>query len=110
MLSDISMKIIALAPHRDFLDIKNHLHQTALHLAVATKQIVVARWLVANGALMDACDCYGNTALHIACRDGQLDVVEWLLSCMDHQQIVSQNTVSKLSVPHSLSLQNCNGL
>ena len=58
--------------------IKNHLSQTSLHLAVLTKQALVARKLVVRGASLDARDRYGNTPLHLACISGDLDLVQAL--------------------------------
>lgn len=52
--------------------------QTALHLAVMTKQSRVARRLVAAGARVDMRDRQGNCPLHIAALNGDLDCVQAL--------------------------------
>lgn len=80
LLPEVSMKIITLAPDSTYINIPNNLHQTPLHLAVATRQPQVARQLVVAGAALDAPDHCGNTPLHIACREGMMDMVNILLT------------------------------
>ncbi|KAL4237407.1 hypothetical protein ACF0H5_002124 [Mactra antiquata] len=52
------------------LNFKNNYLQSALHLAVLTKQAVIARKLMASGALVDSRDHFGNTPLHVASKEG----------------------------------------
>ncbi len=61
------------------LDLQNHFMQTALHLAVITKQVDLVRYLIEAGASCDLQDHHGNTPLHIACREGLLDIVKLIL-------------------------------
>ncbi|KAK7504949.1 hypothetical protein BaRGS_00003977 [Batillaria attramentaria] len=110
LLPEVSLKIIALAPHYEFLNIPNTLHQTPLHLAVATRQRVVARRLMGAGAAMDAPDHCGNTPLHIACREGMLDMVVTLLEPIYHHETLNNSyEIPFQPIPQDLSLRNYDG-
>lgn len=76
--TDAAFTLISLVPHPSILDFQNDECQTALHLAVMTKQSRVARRLVAAGARVDMRDRQGNCPLHIAALNGDLDCVQAL--------------------------------
>ncbi|KAI6660064.1 B-cell lymphoma 3 protein [Oopsacas minuta] len=52
------------------LDIKNHLKQTPLHVAVITNQPVIIRDLIAAGANVNVSDRNGDNCIHLACKWG----------------------------------------
>nr|XP_023014988.1 NF-kappa-B inhibitor cactus-like [Leptinotarsa decemlineata] len=63
---DVALNLIKAAPQPQLLEIPNKCLQTPLHLAVATGQASIARWLVVAG--VDPCPRggNGNSPLHIA--------------------------------------------
>lgn len=110
LLPEVSLKIVSLAPDYDCVSIPNNLHQTPLHLAVATRQMLVARRLMVAGAAMDAPDHCGNTALHIACREGLVDMVQILLAPVQYQEtLANAYQIPYQRLPQDLSIRNYDG-
>ncbi|NP_001089250.1 uncharacterized protein LOC734297 [Xenopus laevis] len=68
-----------------YLNKHNHLHQTALHLAVITEQHDISLLLLQAGCDAEIQDFRGNTALHIACKQGSLRGVAVLVQHCDKQ-------------------------
>lgn len=67
--------LVRLAPHPNYLDIKNDSSLTALHLAVVTKQPQLVRLLIVAGAKPTIKDQGGDTPLHFACMREDLNSV-----------------------------------
>jgi ankyrin repeat protein len=110
LLSEVSLKIIALSPSYEFVNIPNNLHQTPLHLAVATRQLLLARRLMVAGASLEAPDHCGNTPLHVACREGLADMVQFLLTPVQKQETHANSyTIPMQCVPQDLSIRNYDG-
>lgn len=110
LLPEVSLKIISFAPHYDCVNIPNNLHQTPLHLAVATRQAIVARRLMGAGASLEAPDHCGNTPLHIACREGMLAMVRILLQPVIVEEVrFNSYTIPYQHVPQDLGLRNYDG-
>ena len=110
LLPEVSWKIISLAPNYNYINIPNNLHQTPLHLAVATRQLLVARRLVVAGAAMDAPDHCGNTPLHIACREGLVDMVQFLLTPVQYNETLTNfYKIPQQRIPQDLSIRNYDG-
>ncbi|KAK7082352.1 Poly (ADP-ribose) polymerase [Halocaridina rubra] len=63
----------------------NRYKQTPLHYAAYEGKLSAVKWLVQNGAVLDAKDGYGNTPLSCACRRKQKDVIYWLQYGQEHQ-------------------------
>ncbi|KAL0994266.1 hypothetical protein UPYG_G00120010 [Umbra pygmaea] len=63
-----------------YLDIQNHLGQTALHLAVIVDQASCVRGLLWAGASAELQERGGNTALHLAVRELRHDCVREITS------------------------------
>ena len=59
---------------------KNYSGWTALHLSADKGHLAVVKWLVAQGADMEAQDKNGRTALHKSAYRGHLAVVKWLVA------------------------------
>lgn len=63
----------------DIINMRNHLYQTPLHLAVLTQQEAVVEALLAAGADLGLLDRGGNSALHLAAAAGLERVLGVLL-------------------------------
>ncbi|XP_051921870.1 nuclear factor NF-kappa-B p105 subunit isoform X2 [Hippocampus zosterae] len=69
-LDSLTRVLAALPPGDRLLDMRNHLYQTPLHLAVTTQQPAVAQALLAAGADPTLSDRHGDAPLHLAARQG----------------------------------------
>lgn len=83
-----------------YLDIQNHLGQTALHLAVIVDQPECVRGLLWGGASAELQERGGNTPLHLAVRELRMECVRELTSCPrlppDHLSVTNYTGVSAL--------------
>ncbi|XP_047001485.1 NF-kappa-B inhibitor cactus isoform X1 [Schistocerca americana] len=109
---EVVYALIQMAPHPCFLDIVNYECQSALHLAVLTRQPRIVRRLVVAGATVDIRDRSGNTALHLACLNGDIDCVRALTEPVT----VAEETMAGLRyrtyqhhVPQDLEERNYDG-
>lgn len=110
LLPEVSLRIISMAPSHDLINIPNNLRQTPLHLAVATRQLIIVRRLMAAGAALDFPDHCGNTALHIACREGMLEMVQLLLRSVHYDEtLMNAYEIPYQRIPQDLSLRNYDG-
>ncbi|KAH3848173.1 NF-kappa-B inhibitor alpha-like [Dreissena polymorpha] len=110
LLSEPSINIIDWAPNTHVLNIKNDHGQTALHLAVITRQAAVARRLMTAGAQVDPRDCRGNTPLHIACKLGYDDIASYLLQPIQHSEIARNiEPIAYQKIPQDLDVRNYDG-
>ena len=66
----LALYLINIAESSEWLNFKNSLSQTPLHLAVLTNQLTVARRLVVGGASLKIQDRNLNTPLHLASMKG----------------------------------------
>lgn len=107
----MSAKIIELAPSADFLNLKNNLRQTALHLAVLTNQPHIVRLLVVYGADLEVRNRDGNTPLHLACMHGFEGCIEQLTTPMQRHEISAVSHALPLRrIPQDLLIKNYEGL
>ncbi|XP_041966238.1 NF-kappa-B inhibitor beta [Alosa pseudoharengus] len=85
-----------------YLDIQNHLGQTALHLAVIVDQPECVRGLLWGGASAELQERGGNTPLHLAVRELRMECVKELTSCprlsYEHLSVTNYSGVSALHV------------
>ncbi|XP_076464923.1 NF-kappa-B inhibitor alpha-like [Babylonia areolata] len=112
MLPDVALRIVSLAHSQACINLPNGLHQTPMHLAVATRQFYVVRCLMVGGAALEVPDFCGNTALHLACRDGLLEIALCLLTPVQCPEKLLEACCSLLpsqKVPQDLSLRNYDG-
>ncbi|XP_067113249.1 NF-kappa-B inhibitor beta [Osmerus mordax] len=82
-----------------YLDIQNHLGQTALHLAVIVDQPQCVRGLLWGGASAELQERGGNTPLHLAVRELRHDCVREITSnCQsaDYLHVTNYSGVSAL--------------
>ncbi len=76
---DVVFALVRMAPHPDYLGIRNRAAYAPLHIAVLQDQPEVVRRLVVAGAALDVRDAEGNTPLHLAARRGNTECAEALL-------------------------------
>ena len=105
-----SLALINLAPDPDWLNMKNTLFQTPLHLAVVTRQPAVVRRLICAGANVLIQDHMGNTPLHCACILGYDEVVHHFLIPV-HYDETRQNSykIPFQRLPQVSSIRNFEG-
>uniref|UniRef100_A0A673AWY8 RHD domain-containing protein n=1 Tax=Sphaeramia orbicularis TaxID=375764 RepID=A0A673AWY8_9TELE len=72
-------QIVSLLPGEEVLNMRNHLYQTPLHLAVITQQREAVEALLLAGADPTLTDRHGNTALHLASQQEGGGMVQFLL-------------------------------
>ena len=84
---DIALAILRSLPDYTSLSIRNTNGQTALHLAVAVNDAVLARKIVTCGANLEVYDRVGYTPLHLACKYGYKSVVLALTTVIDYSDV-----------------------
>ena len=110
---DLAFYFIDFTASSEWLNVKNKVSQTPLHVAVLTNQVSVVRRLVIAGADIEARDCYGNMPVHIACREGMLDIVRALVepvSFKEQQRNNYDNTFNRLHQKFNLNAVNYDGV
>ena len=110
---DLVFYFIDFTASSDWLNIKNKLSQTPLHVAVLTNKKSVVRRLVIGGANIEARDCYGNMPVHIACREGLLDIVRALVEPVSFEEQQRNNydyAFNQLHQKFSLNAVNYDGV
>ncbi|CAG7826715.1 unnamed protein product [Allacma fusca] len=110
--TEAAFTLISIVPHPSILDFQNDDCQTALHLAVLTKQSRVTRRLVAAGARVDMRDREGNCPLHIAALQGDIDCVQALsmaLSATELEQCHLRYPPFAQTLPQQLDSSNYEG-
>ena len=111
--ADVAAYFIKSTPSSDWLDVRNNLSQSPLHIAVLTRQVAIARQLVVAGVDVNARDRHGNTALHLACRQGLLDIIRALLEHVSFEEQQRNNYLISYENLHkrtNLNLLNFDGL
>ena len=109
--TDTALYIINNSPSCTWLNIRNNLSQTPLHVAVLTNQTTAVRRLVVGGADVEARDRHGNLAIHLACREGFLGVLRVLLQPITKEEEQWNNyDVSLQNFNHTLGAVNYEGL
>ena len=108
---DLSYYFIRMTPCVSWLNMKNKLSQTPLHLAVLTNQVSLVRRLVVAEADLESRDQDGNTPVHLASRDNLLSVVKSLLEPFSKEELLKPNcTVVSNTTVHILDIKNYEGL
>ena len=107
---DLVHYFINMSPHFTWLNIRNKLSQTPLHLAVLVKDAALVRRLVVAGADIESRDKDGNMALHLACRDNQLNILRALLEPVGYEEQKRNNyDIPFQKLPQYLETKNYDG-
>ncbi|KAF5283729.1 hypothetical protein FQA39_LY17226 [Lamprigera yunnana] len=93
---EVVLALIRAAPRPHLLDTPNDDAQTPLHLAVATKQWRIVRWLIVAGARPSPRNLQGDSPLHICARTGDVQ------SCKAIIDPVTQNEREALALSYPL--------
>ena len=105
-----ALQMIRSVPSPELLDHRNHLQQSALHLAVLTHQPAVVRALVVTGTALDTRDRNGNTALHLCCKQGDMDSASALTTPIEtNERIPLPFYVPHRQIPQEMSILNYDG-
>ncbi|KAG5896852.1 hypothetical protein JTB14_024191 [Gonioctena quinquepunctata] len=83
---EVTLALIRVAPYPQILDTPNKYGQTPLHLAVASGQWNVARWLIVAGAKPCPRGFEGNSPLHIAALNEDLKCVQAIAHPVQQQE------------------------
>ncbi|XP_014219128.1 NF-kappa-B inhibitor cactus [Copidosoma floridanum] len=102
--------LIDIAPHPCLLDLQNDNWDSALHLAVLTKQGNIVRKLILSGADPMVRNFQGNTPLHLACDRGSLSCVKALTCPLTQFEKSTLGDKLPASIPQNLQMRNYNGL
>lgn len=78
--------LISLVSSASYLNMKNYLGQTALHLAVLMNQQSTLKKLINYGADLNIRDNRCNTALHLACINENVSCVQTIISAVNKEQ------------------------
>ena len=108
---ELALYFIQMTPCFSWLNIKNKISQTPLHLAVLTNQVSLVRRLVIGGADLQSRDKDGNTPIHLACRGNLLNVVKALLEPVCEEDMKQNNyEIPPEAMVYNLDIKNYDGL
>uniref|UniRef100_A0A8C3A7F0 Nuclear factor kappa B subunit 1 n=1 Tax=Cyclopterus lumpus TaxID=8103 RepID=A0A8C3A7F0_CYCLU len=103
-------QVVSALPGVEVLNLRNHLYQTPLHLAVITQQKEAVEALLLAGADPTLTDRHGNTALHLASRlEGEGDgggIVQFLLKHGEMSELLDHTNTAGLCAIHLAVLAN----
>ncbi|XP_030001766.1 nuclear factor NF-kappa-B p105 subunit [Sphaeramia orbicularis] len=99
-------QIVSLLPGEEVLNMRNHLYQTPLHLAVITQQREAVEALLLAGADPTLTDRHGNTALHLASQQEGGGMVQFLLKHKELKGLLEQTNTAGLCPIHLAILSN----
>ncbi|XP_054886915.1 nuclear factor NF-kappa-B p105 subunit isoform X2 [Poeciliopsis prolifica] len=90
----------------EVLNMRNHLYQTPLHLAVITQQKRAAEVLLLAGADPTLTDRHGNTVLHLAAQQEGDGMVQLLLRRREMRELLQFSNTAGLCAIHLAVLAN----
>ncbi|KAK9507388.1 hypothetical protein O3M35_007254 [Rhynocoris fuscipes] len=103
-----------MVPSPHYLDLRNDMRQTALHLAVLTSHPRIIRRLVCAGASTQSVDRNGNTALHLATAAGDYNCVRALTEPVTAMEVAAAqlryHPSPRQPQPPELDMYNYDGL
>ena len=105
----LSNKIIEKAPSASYINFRNNLRQTALHLATITQQQNIILKLLIWGADITKQDRNGNTALHLAIINKDLYSVIALTTVITYPEEILCPYTCKYQIPQPQNILNYNG-
>ncbi|KAM9740697.1 nuclear factor NF-kappa-B p105 subunit isoform 1-T1 [Menidia menidia] len=99
-------QVVAALPGEEVLNMRNHLYQTPLHLAVITQQRAAVEALLLAGADPTLTDRHGNTPLHLAAQQDGGEMVETLLQHPERRALLEGSNTRGLCPIHEAVLSN----
>uniref|UniRef100_A0A665UY41 Nuclear factor of kappa light polypeptide gene enhancer in B-cells 1 n=1 Tax=Echeneis naucrates TaxID=173247 RepID=A0A665UY41_ECHNA len=99
-------QVVSALPGQEVLNMRNHLYQTPLHLAVITQQKEAVEALLLAGADPTLIDRHGNTALHLASQQEGGWMVQCLLQHKHMRQLLEHSNTAGLCAIHLAVLAN----
>ncbi|XP_015228769.1 PREDICTED: nuclear factor NF-kappa-B p105 subunit isoform X1 [Cyprinodon variegatus] len=99
-------QVVSALTGEEVLNMRNHLHQTPLHLAVITQQKKAAEALLLAGADPTLTDRHGNTVLHLAAQQEGCGMVELLLQHKELRKLMESSNTAGLCAIHLAVLAN----
>ncbi|XP_069387561.1 nuclear factor NF-kappa-B p105 subunit isoform X2 [Paralichthys olivaceus] len=99
-------QVVSALPGEEVLNMRNHLYQTPLHLAVITQQKEAVEALLLAGADPTLTDRHGNTALHLASQQEGGGMVQCLLQHREVRGLMEHNNTAGLCPIHLAVLAN----
>ncbi|KAF6208588.1 hypothetical protein GE061_017046 [Apolygus lucorum] len=111
---EVVFNLVRMVPNSGYLNIRNDLRQTALHLAVLTSQPRILRRLIVAGADPGQADRNGNTPLHLATYAGDAQCVRALTDkVVSHEVSAAQlryTPTNPRKIPSLADMVNYEGL
>ncbi|XP_061580816.1 nuclear factor NF-kappa-B p105 subunit [Cololabis saira] len=99
-------QVVASLPGEQVLNMRNHLYQTPLHLAVITQQKEAVEALLLAGADPALTDRHGNTVLHLAAQQEGGGMVQFLLKHAEMRELLENPNTAGLCAIHLAVLAN----
>ncbi|XP_027865229.1 LOW QUALITY PROTEIN: nuclear factor NF-kappa-B p105 subunit [Xiphophorus couchianus] len=99
-------QVVSTLTGEELLNMRNHLYQTPLHLAVITRQKQAAEVLLLAGADPTLTDRHGNTVLHLAAQQEGDGMVELLLRRREMRELLQFSNTAGLCAIHLAVLAN----
>ncbi|XP_039975538.1 LOW QUALITY PROTEIN: nuclear factor NF-kappa-B p105 subunit-like [Xiphias gladius] len=99
-------QVVSALPGEEVLNMRNHLYQTPLHLAVITQQKEAVEALLLAGADATLTDRHGNTALHLASQQEGGGMVQFLLQHRELRGLLDHANTAGLCAIHLAVLSN----
>nr|ABN58794.1 NF-kappa-B 1 p105 subunit [Siniperca chuatsi] len=99
-------QVASALPGQEVLNMRNHLYQTPLHLAVITQQREAVEALLLAGADPTLTDRHGNTVLHLASQLEGGGMVQFLLQHRELRELLYHTNTAGLCAIHLAVLAN----
>nr|WFF64115.1 nuclear factor kappa B [Trachinotus ovatus] len=99
-------QVVSALPGEEVLNMRNHLYQTPLHLAVITQQRRAVEALLLAGADPTLTDRHGNTVLHLAAQQEGGGMVQFLLQHREMRGLLDLSNTAGLCAIHLAVLTN----
>uniref|UniRef100_A0A7N6A2X8 RHD domain-containing protein n=1 Tax=Anabas testudineus TaxID=64144 RepID=A0A7N6A2X8_ANATE len=99
-------RVVSVLAGEEVLNMRNHLYQTPLHLAVITQQEEMVEALLLAGADPTLTDRHGNTVLHLASQQDGGGMVQFLLQHREMRALLDHTNSAGLCAIHLAVLAN----
>nr|QJQ40090.1 NF-kappa-B1 protein [Trachinotus ovatus] len=99
-------QVVSALPGEEVLNMRNHLYQTPLHLAVITQQRRAVEALLLAGADPTLTDRHGNTVLHLAAQQEGGGMVQFLPQHREMRGLLDLSNTAGLCAIHLAVLTN----